>query len=432
MWSINYNFKSDIYNKNGYDYITSFKLYIPIKEIGLNVLVRNETQLPFFYEIILKLINNNINNIVNISEITGVETEILYDVIGDMSVNELVYVVGEKLKLTQKGKDTLKTLIQVSIEKDVIRRIYVDCINGKIIEPEKVVKKVEYNSSWLEDCIKIDEDFIQKNYSKFNNIYLSRQEEMSSGEYRINCRNEIYQILNKEYENMCYTQKEINVYRNISDGLFTFEDDSNIEEEYISVLIEQINSKFGARKFLVSENQLNKKNISPLSIDDELSKNTNALTNLPSESGKDIIEKYYFKNRYLYKNELKKILLNMKNIRPTTVIIKSSNLNRILDDNIINILNILVNRTTIKVIADKTEKNIDELNRKCLKINKKNKINWTYQDDIVNEEILIYPYSYIKTYKSYVLYDKDYIIKEISEVYFDKDSVEKRLKELSI
>ena len=47
-------------------------------------MVRKEQPLPFFYEIILKLVDKY-NEIHNISELTGVEEEILNDVVGEMS-----------------------------------------------------------------------------------------------------------------------------------------------------------------------------------------------------------------------------------------------------------------------------------------------------------------------------------------------------------
>ena len=86
MWNIAYDLNRLIPPiKSGYNFIKSIKLYIPYKEIGLKTLVRKEQPLPFFYEIILKLVDCKYNEIHNISELIGVEEEILNDVVGEMS-----------------------------------------------------------------------------------------------------------------------------------------------------------------------------------------------------------------------------------------------------------------------------------------------------------------------------------------------------------
>ena len=196
-----YELKNMICEKSGYEYIASKKLYIPIEEIGLNILIRKQQQLLFFYEIILKLISNGISYIKQISDITGVEEDILNDVVADMSVEQLIYPIGTDLKLTSSGKEALNKLMQEVIEKESLRKIYIDCITGEIYESINVIDKRKRNNPWLENEINIDDEFILKKFNEFNKIYKERQEEYSVDTLGIVKRKEIYQILNKEYGN---------------------------------------------------------------------------------------------------------------------------------------------------------------------------------------------------------------------------------------
>ncbi len=123
MWNITYDLNRLIPpRKSGYEFIKTIKLYIPYKEIGLTILVRKEQPLPFFYETILKLVDCKCNEIISISELTGVEEEILNDVVGEMSKLDLVYVKSNIITLTPKGRTALNDLKKTVIEREEINR----------------------------------------------------------------------------------------------------------------------------------------------------------------------------------------------------------------------------------------------------------------------------------------------------------------------
>ncbi|MBU5317825.1 hypothetical protein KQI30_16370 [Clostridium bornimense] len=428
MWDLKYDLKNLIHYKSGYEYISSFKIYIPITEVGLNILIRKEQQIPFFHEIILKLVNNGICRVNQISDISGVDLDILNDVIGDMSVNDLIYVKSNSLMLTTKGRRTLETLKNITIEKDNINNIYIDCITGNIYDELDVVKNPPKFSAWLEKCVDIDERFISKKFNDINSIFLERQKEYSQGIFDINSNKEIYQILDKEYENTFYLEKKINFFKNDLDGSNLLEFENHRDEEYRKELMKQINSRFGAKQFLIDKKKL-KENIKiDFNINNEMYTNLKDLVNFLVKSernNQDKLNELYFKNRYMIADEIRWVLLNLKNIKPAKIIIKSSNLHKYLNDNIIAFLKIFSSKAYVEIIADKNEKNIENLRNKLTIIGKnKNKINWIYKDNINEDNILLYPYALIKSYSVAISYNNDdYIIKEISEIYFDESNI---------
>lgn len=431
---IKYDLESMIHVKNGYEYITSRKLYIPIEEIGLNILVRKQQQLLFFYEVILKLIKNNISDIKQISEITGVEEEILYDVVADMSVDGLIYVIGKVLKLTVTGHEALEQLIQETIEKENLRKVYIDCITGELHGDIKVANNLTKANPWLERKININEEFISKNFNQLNNLYKERQEEYNVEGSELIGVKEIYQILDKEYGKTFYLEKTINIFRNSLDNSITFETGDEQDENYIVSFREQIeNSKFGAREFLIDERKF-KKNVKLDFIEDENKKsNSTQLSNAILSLNDDNIDKYYNKDRYLFNDELNQILLNIKNIKPSKIIISSKELWEILTNEVIEILYMILDRAEVIIIADENEWKVKELEKKVLnkKNNKKHKIIWKYANNSNEDRIVLYPYATIDRYFIPVQYDdKSFILKEISEISFEKKKIDNAIEDV--
>lgn len=417
---ITYDLKEMISEKSGYEYIASKKLYIPIEEIGLNVLIRKQQQLLFFYEIILKLISNGITYINQISEITGVEEEILNDVVADMSVEQLVYPIGGNLKLTIIGKQALSKLMQEVIEKDFFNKIFVDCITGKIYDSINIVDRRKHNNPWLEKEINIDNEFIMKKFNEFNRVYMERQEEYNTDTLGIVKYKEIYQIIKKEYGTISYLEKNIKVFRNESDNSFIFETGSDEDNDYILSFRKQLENRFGANEIFVNQRNF-PKNINTNFVEcREKIVNLNNLTESIKNSNEEDIEKYYEKDRYLYIGELEKILLNIKKISPSKIVISSKCLREILNNDVIQILNSILDRTEVTILADKAEWKIEDLKLNMLnkKNNKKNNIQWKYSNNELNKDIVIlYPYCIIERFKVPIKYDEQkYILKDVATI----------------
>lgn len=438
MWKINYNLKKLIPpKKEGYRYIKSLKLYIPFRDIGLRVLVRKEQELPLFYEVILKLVSLDINNITEISGLLGVDEDILNNVVGEMSRNELIYPKSNNLLLTPKGKYALNNLNEVTIEKDNLNNIYINCISGEIADLDNVSHKPSDDNPCLDEIIKIDNDYIHKSFSKLNDFYMKKQELYEMFNYTEKVKNEIYEILEKEYEKLCYMQKNIYVYENIRDKDIIFECEDDSENLYGALFSKQIFNSTGARRFFKRYSNV-KKYLNNELVEDELKEVREQNTNLLIEnvllqgSNNENIEKYYFRDRYLLEKEYREILLLLKDIKPYEIVIVSDNLKSILNYNVIALLQIMLDRCKVRIIADEKEWNIDKLKNKLMnhKQKKKNQIKWDFSKNINRTEILLYPYAFINIDYVPIKLEADYLVKEVAKITFHEKKIEEQRKRL--
>ncbi|MZK49042.1 hypothetical protein [Clostridium beijerinckii] len=425
MWNIDYDLKKMISpQKEGYEFVKTLKLYIPYKEIGLQILVRREQPLQFFYEIILKLIDCKCNDIDTISRYIGVEKEILNDVIGEMY--NWVYINSNILTLTPEGKNALKTLKQIAIEKEDINKIFINAITGKIEELENVFKKPKDDNPCLTETIRISDEFIRMNFNSFNEYYQFRQEEYDNRGLGI--KNEIYQIIKKQYERLCYAEKKVFIYRNIRDGSLMYECDNDPDKTYSTTLAKQISNCPGARKILKSPYNIQRYLIHELNENIELKENTKALVDIiknneySSDEVIQQIQKHYFKNRYLLENEYMEIILAINKIKPSEIIISSDCLNKILNHNNIASLHMSLHNCNVTILSYGKEYRIQDIKKKVMSIQSKfrNKIKWTEKDNIKQSDIVIYPYCAINIMYVPINVDKDYIIKEVAQITFDK------------
>lgn len=417
-------------NKNGYEFIKSLKLFIPYKEIGLQLLVRKELPLPFFYEIILKLIDCKCNSISDISQIIGVEEEILNDVAGEMSVSGLVYPKGNNLVLTPDGKKALNNLKKVIIEKEEINRVFINAISGDITEIEDIYKRPEQNQPCLYENITINDEFLIENFVKINDYYQKRQEEF--GIKGASTKNEIYQILGKDYDKLCYSEKRLFIYRNIRDNDIVYECENDIDNSYGTIFTKQVDNQTGARRFLKKPSDIRKYiSVNIYNKDKEKEKNTDELIKILCRDktfNKEYIEDMenkYFTDRYMLENEYIEILYSIKNIKPTEILISSSDLSRILDSNIISLLQSSLDNTRVIIICDPREWNIDQLKGKVInnKQKKKYKIEWTQKTNIKKTDIVLYPHCSISIQYLPIPIGQDYLLKEIAEITFNFEKV---------
>jgi len=433
MWNITYDLNRLIPpRKSGYEFIKTIKLYIPYKEIGLKILVRKEQPLPFFYETILKLVDCKCNEIISISELTGVEEEILNDVVGEMSKLDLVYVKSNIITLTPKGRTALNDLKKTVIEREEINRIYINSITGKIEDLEHMYKKPTYKNPCLDEVIRITDEFITSHFNDFNEYYQKRQENYEVKGQSHNIKNEIYQIIGKEYEKLCYLEEKAFVYKNIRDNDLLYECENDPDNVYGSTLAKQIYDCVGAKNFLDTPYHCGKYFNTKVVIDKEKEENTQKLIQVVennSASGsnnttKDI-EEYYFSDRYLLEKEYGYILTSIKDIRPTEIVISSGNLSEVLDDNVIATLQASLDNAKIYIICDVNENRISKLKSKMLnhKQKKRNRIQWIERENINQTNIILYPRCAINIKYIPITVDKDYLIQEIAEITFDTEKV---------
>lgn len=433
MWNITYDLNRLIPpQKSGYEFVKTIKLYIPYKEIGLKTLVRKEQPLPFFYEIILKLVDCKCNEIFNISELTGVEEEILNDVVGEMSRLELIYIKSNIITLTPKGREALNNLKKTVIEKEELNRIYINSITGEIKDLERTYKKPAYKNPCLDEIIRITDEFITNHFNDFNEYYQKRQEDYEVKEQHNNIKNEIYQIIGKEYEKLCYHEEKAFVYKNIRDNDLLYECENDPENIYGNTLAKQIYDCTGARNFLVAPFHCAKYLDMKVVIDKEKQENTEKLIQVIENNttlgkkNKEEIEEYYFVDRYLLEKEYCDILSSIKNIKPSEIVISSGNLSEILDHNAIAALQASLDNTKVSIICDANENRISQLKSKVInhKQKKRNRIHWVERENINQTNIILYPQCAINIKYFPIPVGKDYLIQEVAEITFEKEKIQ--------
>ena len=433
MWNISYDLNKLVSpNKAGYEFLQSFRLFIPYKEVGLQLLVRKEQILPFFYEIILKLVDCKCYEISHISEVTGVEQEILYNVVGEMSRSELIYIKSNVLILTPKGKLALSELKKVLIEKEVLNRIFINSITGEIIDLEQSYKKPIENNPCLFEIVRINNEYIFENFDDFNEYYKKRQEVFEDRSSSLNIKNEIYQIIGKEYERLCYSEVKASVYKNIRDNDLVYECESDIDNIYGTIFSKQVNSCTGARSFLKRYSDINKYLHNKVYKDAEKENNTENLVNLinkTSFSNKELpeeLERYYFSDRYLLEKEYIEILYLLKDLKPSEIIMSSGNLTELLKNDIIALLQASLDNTRVSIISDSDEWRIGQLKEKVInhKQKKKNKIEWIEKRNLIQTDIVLFPYCAISVNYIPMEVGRDYLVREFADITFEMKKIQ--------
>ncbi|MCC5912456.1 MAG: hypothetical protein JJT76_18720 [Clostridiaceae bacterium] len=430
MWNITYDLNKMVPPiKSGYEFVKTIKLFIPHKEIGLKTLVRKEQPLPIFYEAILKLIDCKCNEIIYISEIIGVEEEILNDVIGEMSRLDLVYVKSHIITLTPKGKIALSELRKTVIEKEEINRIYINSITGKIVDLKQSAKKPTYKNPCLDEVIKITDEFITSNFNNFNDYYQKRQEEYEGKGQHAEIKNEIYQIIGKEYEELCYSEEKAFVYKNIRDNDLIYQCENDPENVYGNTLARQISNRTGTRNFLDMIFHIDKYLKTEVEIDTVKKENTEkliqAIGNSSHKKDMEEIEKCYFADRYLLEKEYMDILVYIRNIKPSEIIISSGSLFELLEHNVIAALQESLDNTKVSIMCDTKDKRVKQLKGKVMnhKLKKKNKIQWLEIEEINETNIILYPDCAINIKYLPIPVGKDYLNQEVAEITFNNEKV---------
>lgn len=426
MWNINYNIKKLLpIKKPGYEFVKTLNLFIPYKEIGLITLIRKEQPLPFFFEMILKLVNCQCYEITNISELTGVEEEILNNVVGDMSRRELVYIKSGMITLTPKGKVALEKLIQTTLEKEELNKVFINGITGEIEDLDRTYNRPTFGNPCLDEKIEVTEEFITSHFNGFNEYYQYRQLDFEGKGQVNNEKNEIYQIIEKKYEKLCYIIRKTFVYKNIRDNTIIFECENDVDNVYGTILAKQIRHRPGARRCLTPpfKCNLNEK----ITISKEKLENTQNLIqvveNMDESNCNEDLETNYFKTRLLFEKEYEYILTSIKDIRPSEIIISSGKLRDVLTDNIIASLQSSLNYAKVTIVFDDKESGIESIKNKVNKYNRKNKIEWFRRNGITCTKIVLYPECIINIKYNPFEVDADYLIHEIADICFDEEQV---------
>jgi hypothetical protein len=159
---------------NGYAYIATESVAIPVHKVSLGISKRRTTNLELVEEMVLKFVEIGISDIDTIAEALRLPRDILDITIGDLHVKNLAFHSSGKCILTAKGKAALKSLAISKREKDVLRNIYVNAVTGEIYGE----KDRDYTQSRVQNDIKVKHkidanelSLYRRNMSEINQIF---------------------------------------------------------------------------------------------------------------------------------------------------------------------------------------------------------------------------------------------------------------------
>ncbi|MBC3899785.1 MAG: hypothetical protein CVU99_13460 [Firmicutes bacterium HGW-Firmicutes-4] len=225
---------------DGFSCIKTQNILIPYMEIGIECLIRNISNLNLFFETILKLIEIQVNDILEITDILGVTYDITKEAIVDMVALNFISISENKLRVTDKGKEALKTQKQIEIKKKYLNKVMINLVNGKISDGyNTVLENANKRSVCLVEEITVDKQFLDANYQMINQVF-KEQQEKDSAFGKNNITKELYKIVDIHYNKLVYVNNEVFIYKSEGADEIQMHFKSDHNNEYLSCLYNQL------------------------------------------------------------------------------------------------------------------------------------------------------------------------------------------------
>lgn len=100
----------NIRKNEGYIFVKQEDIYVPIIKTVLSITKRSFYRLPLLEEIVLRLINENLQEIDELANVLGIDRKLLEVTLADLSVKDIIYCTTNRCTLLSKGKQALKDL----------------------------------------------------------------------------------------------------------------------------------------------------------------------------------------------------------------------------------------------------------------------------------------------------------------------------------
>lgn len=166
----------NVRKNDGYLFIKRDEIYVPIMKTILSITKRSFYSLPLLDEIVLRLINEGIQEIDELVNILGIDRKLLEVTLADLSVKDVIYCTTNRCSLLAKGKQALRELRTVQRKKDTVKNVYLDPINRKIIlehENYQFVDKVNVNDKKLDADFEVNDiEIFKENIDSVNKVFL--------------------------------------------------------------------------------------------------------------------------------------------------------------------------------------------------------------------------------------------------------------------
>lgn len=344
---------------NNYNYLKKIKIGYPVYKINIKILRREDKEVPYSYEIILRLLYENINNIKQISGILGLEEYIVSNIIAEMYARDYVYLIGNNPVISIQGKKLLNTLKMIEITEDKFT-IYIDGINGKIEIDENVQKGL--NGNLIKEIIKVNNDFLNEKFADIDDLYKKYQEEEFDG-FKNASIYELYDIKEIQGKTILYRYKDVYVFENNGQIDFCFKNKIDNEGEYIEALANEYRNK----PMILDIKQIEGKRVTVDNLNEyreELNRNKITMIENARIREENEFNKVYYSDRELLEDEYIEFLLRGLDKGKGNIYIKTGSFNEFIEiDNIKNkVMDLLNNghKIIVKLGKNAIKKNLEE------------------------------------------------------------------------
>ena len=170
----------NVRKNDGYIFVKREEIYVPIIKTVLSITKRSFYSLPLLDEIVLRLINEGVQEIDELVNILGIERKLLEVTLADLSVKDIIYCTTNRCSLLAKGKQALQELRTIQRKKDTIKNVYLDPINRKVIleyDNYQFVDRVYVNDKKLDVDFEVkDVEIFKENIDAVNKIFLDEMD----------------------------------------------------------------------------------------------------------------------------------------------------------------------------------------------------------------------------------------------------------------
>jgi hypothetical protein len=404
-----------------YNYITTINISVPILRCVVKVIKRKETGLQLAEEMVMKLLDNEVTTVSELAEVLGLNNDIIEEILGRLHVKDFIAVTAGNCILLSKGRKVLKELKQIKLENENIAPVFINLITEEIYTDKynNQVDKYINKENVLNGKIKIDIDYINKNFEKINEIFDMQQKTYGANKLS---KATLFKIEDIEENKVQYLNLKSNICKSkIGDEIEICSQNNGIDDIQNEVLNQIINQN----KFkYIFRNRNNYKVISDYELEEKTNyqnddiraiiKSYNKLDLENQRSIENKFNKIYKNDRALIDNELGLMIEELsQNVKEINLYV--SNLSKILFDEEYMIPLCKAAKKKIKVnIYFNEEKNLE----KVLKSSKK-KFPEIKEMEIKLEEIG-FKDNIIRFGNEYEIRTEYYDIKVIGEKYVTK------------
>ena len=409
-------------------------IYIPFREIGIECLTKDTTDISLFYEIILKFVDIGIYDINEIALIMGIEYKLIKEVVVDMIENQFISTSQNRIYMTKRGKDALESRKIVTIQKKNINKVMVNMITGMIEESNHVtVSQVSSRDICLNETFSITKDFLENNYTRINEIYQNNQIESSIFQMRHVSR-ELYKILDVSYDKLCFIKTELLIYKNNDSDDFEFVISKDTRDEYINAFYEQIRDVVypGLENIFEKDRNFARSCSTYSLIEDEEKKQTEKLKQMlvGCDAISDEIFQEFVKTRSIIDNkEIEKFFEYHQAIKCDGIIVSSKRIKNLLNKSIINVLTQESDKKIV-IIYDENEYGIERILKKVFSSEYSRKNVLLVKEDTPKEFICFYPNVLINLTESITYIFNNPITILDGKISFDAKSIKNKMDEI--